>query len=146
MRKPASIARFERLYAAAMLCGAVSVALIWPHWEVSLAYWPALSNLPWLLPLVPAVWFSVRLALWYFAARRATVAAKWGLVLSAGVAFGLLLLGVTALIVDAAPSIIATIAGIGAGVLHVMAAAYLFRRDARLWFGEVVHGEGGLER
>ena len=79
---------------------------------------------------------TLRLLLWYFTARQPSIAAKWFVVVLAAIAFVILLFGLVALIVGATPSLAASLAGLASGALYVVSAAYLFRPDARLWFGE----------
>ncbi len=127
---------FERLYAAAMVCGGISTALDWVHWKASVP-----PGFHWTLPVACALWLILRGALWFFVARRPMGWARLAVTGLAIVALGRLLFNVLALIVDAAPSLPAVLAGTGSAGLHIVAAAYLFRRDTRAWFAE----EHGLQ-
>ena len=143
MPRPISIVRFERLYLLAILLGLVSSAFAWPQSTASFARNPALADMMWLLPAMTAAGVTVRLLLWYFTAHQPSMMAKWTVVALAGVAGLILLFGIFALISDATPSLAASLTGIVAGSLHVVAAAYLFRPDAAAWFGElVITGDG----
>jgi hypothetical protein len=136
-----SIRRYERLYLLALLFGTASAGLDWPHKAATLAGNPDLAGTAWVLPVSVVGNVVLRLTLWFYTARRASVAAKWFVVTLAALAFLFLLFGLMALIADAAPSIPAAVAGIVSGTLYVAAAAYLFRTDARAWFGEALHEE-----
>ncbi|MDF2603135.1 MULTISPECIES: hypothetical protein [Sphingomonas] len=136
MIRPLSIRRFERLYLLALALGLLSTMLDWPQRVASFASNPALAEMGWLLPTSVVFNITLRLLLWYFTARQPSIAAKWFVVVLAAIAFVILLFGLVALIVGATPSLAASLAGLASGALYVVSAAYLFRPDARLWFGE----------
>ena len=138
MSRPLSIRRYERLYLTALLFGVASTLLDWPQRAASFASNPILADAAWMLPASVIVNVLLRLTLWYYTARRPSIAAKWFVVALAAIAFAILLFGLVALIADAAPSIAASLTAIVSGALYVVAAAYLFRPDARAWFGEAV--------
>ncbi|ONF97443.1 hypothetical protein [Sphingomonas jeddahensis] len=145
MTRPLSIQRYERLYLLALALGVGSTMLDWPQRAASFARDPILAEMGWMLPASLVVNVLLRLTLWFYTARRANRAAKWFVVLLAGIALVLLLFSLTALIAGATPSLAASLTGIISGALYIAATAYLFRGDARAWFGEEVHGEGELE-
>ena len=145
MPRPLSIRRYERLYLFALLLGIASTLFDWPHKAASFARDPGLFGMAWMLPASQVANVALRLTLWYYTARRPSVAAKWFVVVLAVIAFGLLLFGLVALIAGATPSLAASVSGMVSGGLHVAAAAYLFRSDARAWFREPVHGKGEVE-
>ncbi len=137
MQQPPSIVRYERLYLLAVATGVASSALGWPQATATFARNPTLAQMMWLLPALTIAGVLLRLLLWWFTARQPIVAAKWAVVALAVFAGLLLLFGVVALIAGAVPSLAASLTGIVSGALHVVAAAYLFRPDARTWFGEM---------
>lgn len=137
MQRPPSIVRYERLYLAAVAFGLASSIFSWPQSTASFARNPTLAEMMWLLPVLTTAGVALRLALWYFTARRPSTVAKWAVVAFAAAAALILLFGIVALISDAVPSLPAALAGIVSGALHVVAAAYLFRPDAKTWFGEL---------
>lgn len=141
MFRPLSIRRYEHVYLAALALGAVSTVLDWPQRSASFARNPILVEYAWLLPASVVFNIALRLTLWYFTARRPSIAAKWFVVVLAVIAFALLLFSLVALVAGATPSLAAALTGILSGGLYVLAAAYLFRVDAREWFGEALHEE-----
>lgn len=144
MIRPLSIRRYERLYLLALLLGLASIALDWPQRQASFARNPLLAEMGWLLPASVIVNLALRVTLWFYTARRASLAAKWFVVLLAAIALVILLFGLMALVAGATPSLEASLTGIASGGLYVVAAAYLFRPDAQAWFGEDIHGEEEL--
>ncbi|MDF2495235.1 hypothetical protein [Sphingomonas sp.] len=136
MIRPLSISRYERLYFAALALGLLSTMLDWPQRVASFATNPALAEMGWILPASVIFNIALRLLLWFFTARQPSLAAKWFVVVLAAIAFAILLFGLVAVIVGATPSIASALTGIVSGVLYIVSAAYLFRPDAREWFGE----------
>ncbi len=145
MTRPLSIQRYERLYLLALLLSVASTMLDCPQRAASFARDPMLAEMAWMLPASVVVNVLLRSTLWYYTARLPKLAAKWFVVVLAAIALVLLLFSLTALIADATPSLAAALTGIASGALYIVAAAYLFRPDARAWFGEEVHGDGELE-
>lgn len=136
MTRPLSIARYEALYLAALALGLVNTALGWSQSVERFAANPAVSApMMWMLPATAITGFVLRVALWYFTARRPSRVAKWIVVALAAVSIVVVLMGLVALVSGASASI-AAIAGLASGVLYVAAAVYLFQPDARAWFGE----------
>lgn len=133
--RPPSIVRFERLYLASFVVSLIGWAFSWQQTADRLAIDPKTASYTWLLPAALLLSCAITLTLWYFAARRASLAAKWVVTILTGLAavrFAINLMvvaggkvPVTALLLSAA--ILA---------LSVAAAVQLFRPDARLWFGE----------
>jgi len=136
MRRPLSIDRFEKLYFAALACGFANTALGWAGSMASFAANPMLADMAWLLPLGVVIGLVVRLTLWYFTARAPSVIAKWATVVMAALSGIALLFGIVAVIAGATPSVPAALAGLVSSALYIVSAAYLFRPDARAWFGE----------
>ncbi|WP_085809407.1 hypothetical protein [Sphingomonas sp. TZW2008] len=136
MLRPPSIVRFEQLYLAAVVIGLANTGFGWAQSLRGFARNPMLAEMTWLLPTLVAVGLVLRLTLWYFTARRPSLVAKWIVVALAAIAAVGLLLLLFALASGSSPSLAATITGALSGVLHIAAAAYLFRDDARQWFGE----------
>jgi RsiW-degrading membrane proteinase PrsW (M82 family) len=136
MQRPLSITRFERLYLGAIVVGLASTMLGWSQSTATFAANAMLAERMWILPATVLGGIVLRVALWYFTARQPSIAAKWIVVALAALSGIILLFGVVALITGATPSLAASLAGIISGALYVVAAAYLFRPDARAWFGE----------
>ena len=89
----------------------------------------------WVLPVMVASLFALRVVLWYFVAHWASVTAKW-IVVELAVISGIgLLSGVLALTTGAISSLPPSLAGIAAASLYIAAAFHLFRPDTRSWFG-----------
>lgn len=136
MQRPPSIVRYEQLYFAALAVGLLNTALGWGGSTASFAANPVLADMTWLLPLGVAIGLAVRLTLWYFTARVPSAVARWATVAMAALSGLALLFGIVALIAGATPSVAAAVAGLVSGALYIVATAYLFRPDARAWFGE----------
>lgn len=136
MTRPLSIVNFERCYLGALIVGAVNAALNWQRYLEMPAVQQAQASIGgWYLPATTGLGFLIPLLLWYFAARRASVVAKWIVVVLFGLgAFGLLagfLLGTMAAGLGGVLSVVAF-------VLNAVAVWLLFQPDARVWFGETV--------
>ena len=140
MTRPPSIVSFERCYLGALLVGAVNAALNWQRMMAMPAVQQARTTFgEWYLPATTALGYAIPLILWYFAARRASVVAKWIVVV-------LFALGVLGLLVGWAIGTMAP--GLGGVlslvslVLNAIAVWLLFKPDAQAWFGETA-GRGG---
>lgn len=134
MIRPPSIVRFEQFYLAALVLGIVNVALLWHVTAAMIAAQPALAAVAsWYQPAATLVGIGIPLLLWYLVARRASVVAKWIVVLWAGLMVASLVFGLLAgNLVVGVPGLL----GIVVILLRVAAAWMLFRPDARSWFGE----------
>lgn len=138
MPRPRSIIRFEKLYLASFVLSLVGWATTWSILSARLSADPRTAGYGWLLPAAVVLGSAITLVLWYLAARRASVVAKWFVVVLTAVAVlrfvfngpaimrGLMTPGELAL-------------SIGTLALSVAAAACLFAEDARAWFGEDLH-------
>lgn len=135
MTRPPSIVRFERLYLASFVLGIASRLLGWNTVALRLAGDPRTAPFTWILPVSLVLGVAISLLLWYFAARRASVVAKWIIVVLTGFAmlrFVLNLPAMTRGVLPLADVLVST----AAVLLGVAAAVQLFRADARSWFGE----------
>ncbi len=134
MTRPPSIVNFERCYLGALLVAAVNSAL---NWQRMMAV-PAVAQAQvaigsWYVPVTTALGYLIPLILWYFAARRASVVAKWIVV----VLFGLGVLGLAAgLAMGTMSAGLGGVLSVVSFVLNAVAVWLLFRPDARAWFGE----------
>lgn len=139
MIRPLSIINFERCYLGALIVGAVNAALNWQRYTTMPAVRDAQVMFgPWYLPALTAIGYLIPLLLWYFAARRASVVAKWIVVVLFGLGvFGLLI----ALAMGTMASGFGGVLSVVAFVLNAVAVWLLFQPDARAWFGETVGRE-----
>lgn len=139
MDRPVSIRKFEGCYLGALALGAVNTALSWSRYHENDAVARAEAVIgAWYLPTITALGFLIPLVLWFFAARRGSVVAKWIIV----VFFAIGALGVLAgLALNSFPSSLAAVLSVSAFVLNAIAVRQLFQPDAREWFGEGVDDE-----
>lgn len=137
MVRPQSIVRYERLYLLSFVLGLAVSALTWSSRVAMLAKQPALAGQTWPMWLAMILGILLSLALWYFTARRPSVAAKWIVVLFAGMAVIGLLMALMQTVNRGALGL-PTVLGIADDILYIAAAALLFRRDAVRWFGDDV--------
>ncbi|WP_298813635.1 hypothetical protein [uncultured Sphingomonas sp.] len=140
MPRPASIITFERLYLAGLALSLVSWALDWPLMQARLAANPQTAPFGWMLSVMLLLNIAGSLLLWFFTARRASVVAKWLVVVFAGLSALRFLLNLPAALGGAMTATSLLLATLTTG-LSVTAAAMLFRTDARAWFGEDVDGD-----
>lgn len=140
MQRPASIVRFEQFYLASLAASLISWFVEWPLMEARLAANPQTAAFGWMLSVMLVLNVAVSLLLWFFTARRASVVAKWIVVVFAGLSVLRLLLNLPAALQGALSATSLILALVTTG-LSVAAAALLFRTDARAWFGEDVVGE-----
>ena len=132
--RPVSIIYFERLYAAALAIGLVSMVFFWELTMADVRSQPGVGLPPGLVDAIAyaviGAGYLIALLLWFFIARRASSVAKWiWLVL-----FGLSVLGVVVQMA-AGPEIEASLAvDIVVTLIEAIAAWMLFRPDARAWF------------
>ena len=142
MPRPPSILLFERLYLAALIVSIVAAALNWSGDLAAVMANPSVAQMKGAGRVAPTVYLFLRIAIWagwvlllYLVARKGSTVAKWLVVIAA----------VLLLAVDGVPTLLAMLGGPLAGwsatatvvetALVVSAAAVLFRRDARPWFG-----------
>ena len=138
--RPKSIINFERLYLGALAIGLVNILLSWQQGMGLLNNNPDTRSLGQGVVYVSIfIGFLVPLLLWYFTARRASVVAKWIVVI-------LFALGLISLLVNFQRAGLPTgVSGILALVALVMQAAaiwMLFRPDAKAWFSD---GRGDVD-
>lgn len=133
--RPAAIRRFERLYLAAFALNLLGWLLAWPGMRAVLAANPATAGAAWVLPLGLAFSMLVTLGLWYAVARGGSNVARWAVVALAVLAVGRVLVNVPA-VAAGYVSVLEGAVGAAAAGLQAWAAATLFTRDARGWFGE----------
>ncbi|SEK55611.1 hypothetical protein SAMN05216382_0639 [Sphingomonas palmae] len=140
MQRPASIITFERLYLSGFALSLVSWVVDWPAMQAKLAANPQTKPFGWMLFVMLGLNIAITLLLWFFTARRASVVAKWIVVVLAGLSALRFLFNLPAALGGAmgAPSLILSVLTTALGVA---AAAMLFRFDARAWFGEDVTDE-----
>ena len=131
--RPASIVNFERLYLGAIALGLINTFLSWDRSLALLRAQPVVQFGPGFLIGTAFIGLAIQLLLWFFIARRASVVAKWILVVL--VAIGLLALAAQ---MARNPMIgsVTGIIGLITYVLQIGAVWMLFRPDARSWLGE----------
>lgn len=142
MQRPPSIVAYERVYVASFVSSMVGWGLTWPALSAQLAHNPTTARLQWTLPVSLVLSVIITLALWFFTARRPSVIAKWIVVVLAAVGVMRLLANVPALMAGRIGVTAYAIAVLTA-LLSAWAATFLFRMEAREWFGEGLTGEGG---
>ena len=128
--RPRSIVIFEFCYLGAVVLGLLNTVLNWskllemPGMAALVARWP------WYMPTVMAFSALISLLLWYFVARRASVVAKWIVVVFYGFsAIGIVIMLATGLGIDRIAA-----ASLFLFALNGIAVWQLFRRDALAWF------------
>lgn len=136
MNRPNSIVQFERFYLGALLLSVIATALSWNQITEKLAANPEAAALgPGFVAASAAVGLLIGLVLWYFVARKASVVAKWIVVVFCALAvLGFVYVAAT----GQTPGGIGGILGIARLVLSVIAVVFLFRPDAKAWFGEPI--------
>lgn len=138
MERPASIVNFERAYLARIVLGVIGAALTWNVVVEQASMNPAVERFgPGFVPTIlgggVVIGLAVSLLLWHFAARKASVVAKWIIV----VFFALGLLSkVYSLASGAFPGGLTAIISAIDVLLGAAAVWFLFQPDARAWFGE----------
>jgi hypothetical protein len=129
--RPASIVQFERLYLAALALNFIGELLNWGAVSAALRSSPELAELGPIVPILGlAIVYSAMIALWYFAARRRSVVAKWLLAIWFVVSTCLMALGLFRGI-DLG---VVALLGWAAYLLRAWAVSYLFKPDADEWF------------
>lgn len=138
MIRPKSIINFERCYLGALALSFLTFAFTWSAQRALLERNPATAALSTSAVMATAVAVLlvsaiINLLLWYFAARRASVVAKWIIV----VFFGLGTLVVLRSLITG--TFMAGFGGVLQVVVYVLQAVgvyLLFRPDSNAWFAE----------
>ena len=134
MERPASIIWFERAYLAAVFVGIGNTLLQWPMLTARVEATPGGAMLgPWFLPGSIVIGLAISLLLWFFAARKGAVVAKWIVT----VFFAISVVSLPTLFATVRQGLISpamTVAPIIAFALHAVAVWMLFRPDAKPWF------------
>lgn len=128
--RPRSIQIFEYCYLGSMVLGLIGTAVNWSEMMAIPAIAAMVEQMPWYFPVTLVVGIAINLLLWYFVARRASVVAKWILV----VLFGI---GVAGLLISFARGAFfgsTAIFQIVCLALNVVAVWHLFTPDALAWF------------
>lgn len=138
--RPQSIVNFERLYLGALALGIVNTILSWNDTMAQVKQQPNAEILgPDFVYIVTGLSILIPLILWYFIARKASVVAKWILV----VLFLLGLAGTFMMISGGTyPKGLSGILGGVTTLLQAGAIWMLFKPDAKAWFAD---GRGGLD-
>ena len=138
--RPASIVNFERLYLGAILLGLVNFYLSWDESAAMLRAVPGMPAGNGLLYAAVGISLFLQLLLLYFIARRASVVAKWVLIVWIGIGLvglvGNLGAGTTLGTLSTAMTIVTTL-------LQLAAIWMLFRPDTKAWFADGVDDPGG---
>ncbi len=130
MERPQSIVNFERCYLGAMVVGLLGSALNWSIIQGQLAASPGAALLPgWLMPAMIFISLTINLLLWYFAARKGAVVAKWIIVIF----FAFSLLSLPGMVSGILPMRMVVFSLVGI-VLNAVAVWMLFRPDSKPWF------------
>lgn len=139
MIRPPSIVRFDYFYLGAWAIGLVNTTTAFSRYQAMPQMQQANAMIgSWYLPTTIAVGLLIPLLLWYFVARRASVVAKWIVVVFAALAlFGIL----TSLLMASYAGGVSLLLGIIACGLQVAAASLLFKPDAKAWFGEKIEDD-----
>lgn len=141
--RPMSIVSFERCYLGAILVGLVNSLLVIPTMlrTPQVAQATATLGTGFLYGSILAG-TVVTLLLWYFAARRASVVARWIIV----VFFALAVLGILRNALAGFPAGLSAVLAIVAFVLQAVSVYLLFRPDANAWFrGQTADLRGTFE-
>ena len=137
MARPASIINFERSFWASMLLGVGSLALHWPIIIGSLrsdpATAPMVDSAAIFVGIALGFGFAISILLWYFVARKASNIAKWIYVAVMG--FGAVST-LTSLNDPTSPTGLALAISLVSTALTALSILFLFRPDARVWFGK----------
>lgn len=136
MERPVSIVWFERCYLGALVVGLVNFALQWPTMMAQLADNPQVAQLgstfaPTVAIVSVAISTAISLLLWFLAARKRAVVAKW--IITVFFVIGVLFTVFNA-IGHKLPAGIGGVLAIVALVLNGVAVWQLFRPDAEAWF------------
>lgn len=132
--RPKSIVLFERLYLGGWALGVVNTVLTWSAVRANpnmVAVDQQVGS--WYVPTLTAIGLAIPLLLWFFIARKASVVAKWIMVVFTALGvLGIAFAGLSGTLVAG----LSTLLSVTSVVLNIVAAALLFRADSREWFGE----------
>ncbi len=136
MIRPASIRNFERCFWTSMLLGAASLVLHWPRIVTGLkadaVTAPVIESAVIFVGGAWAIGFAISLLLWHFIARKASNIAKWIYVVVMGLGSVSTL---TSFNDPMSPTGLALAVSLISTALTVFSIVFLFRPDARSWFG-----------
>jgi hypothetical protein len=135
MQRPVSIVNFERFYLGAVVVGLINTGLGWRAMQETTQIRQANVMFgPALLPISIAIGLAVSGLLWFFAARKGSVVAKWIIV----VFFALSVIGLVSKVASHSfPSTLAMLLSLLTVALNGAAVWMLFRPDTKIWFNEV---------
>jgi hypothetical protein len=131
MGRPQSIIGFERCFLGGIAVGLINSAMSWSAIQSQLDRTPGADLLPggFMIGTI-AVGLIINLLLWYFAARRRAVVAKWIIVAF----FGLGLLGIVRVVFSGIVAPTMNVFAVVGLILQAIAVWMLFRPDAKAWF------------
>lgn len=130
--RPASIVRFERLYLGAVGVGLIGLALSWNGVIAAVRARPDIAQMGVGFVIAGLVLaYVAMLALWYFAAHRRSVIAKW--VTSAWFVYSTVALALTIFQLGLRFDLV-TVIGWLSYLLRAWSVSYLFKPDADAWF------------
>lgn len=131
--RPKSIILFERLYLASLVIMTINFFWSFDGMVAQIQRDPAMGSLGWgegAMIAIFAVSLTISLLLWFFAAHRKSVIAKWILVIFA-------MIGLVSLFgTFGSVSAVQLIAPVLVTALQTAATILLFRADAKAWFAE----------
>ena len=131
--RPRSIVNFDFAYLGSLLVGLINTAVTWQDTTAQVSVQRAMATLgTWYPYAVFAFSFGISLLLWYFTSPRASVVAKWILVVLTSIGVALTAMSIAA----AFPATLSGALIVLSAVLQIIAMVYLFRPDARAYFGE----------
>ncbi|WP_375381437.1 hypothetical protein [uncultured Sphingomonas sp.] len=132
--RPISIVNFERCYLGALLIGLVNAVVAMPTMLRNPQLMQASAVFgSWYLPTIIGVGFLIPLVLWIFAARRASVVAKWIIVVFFAIAVISMLVTAFRGFPDGSGGVKGAV-GVVAFVLQAVSVYLLFQPDAVAWF------------
>jgi hypothetical protein len=136
--RPKSIVNFDYAYLGSLLVGLINTVVTWQETTAQVSVQRATASFgSWYPYAVFGFSFGVSLLLWYFTSPRASVIAKWILVVLTSIGIALTAMSLAA----AFPATLSGALIVLSGVLQAIAMVYLFRPDARAYFGEVQTAE-----
>lgn len=128
--RPRSIVIFEACYLSGMVVGLANIALIWSNFRAMPEMTQMVARFPWYFPVTFGFGIAINLLLWFFAARRASVVAKWIIVVFFALSTLSLLLSLFRPVAVDGMRLIGAIVW----VLNAVAVFNLFTTEARAWF------------
>ena len=135
--RPTSIVNFERCYLSVIGLSILNNILNWQTMRDAIDTAGSTGLPSWLVPVTTVASLVITLLLWYFAARRASVVAKW--IITVFFVIGVLAIGFT-LLRGVFPGGLVGMIGIVGLVLQAIAVWLLFKPDSNRWFA----GRGDL--